>query len=146
VQQSASNRTSWSSTCNYLNPLVNLTFQTNLTSFFTSREDFQYVFLPILERVGKVLRKQLEECLAKRKTPKVNCLLLQCKRKDTNVTPKKVFVVGGFGQCPSLINYLRQFLQTFSEETCLAEEIMLVDPINHHDRYFVCLISPLGPF
>jgi hypothetical protein len=106
-----------------------------LTSLLKTREDFQYVFMPILERVGNVLRKQLEMALDKGKMPKISCGIHSASKQNANMPTKKVFVVGGFGQCPSLFSYLREFLHDFAEEIGLPDGITLVEPVNHHDRY-----------
>ncbi|CAG8958614.1 hypothetical protein HYFRA_00009931 [Hymenoscyphus fraxineus] len=70
--------------------------------------DYDAIFMPILRRVGKVLRDQLEVVIA----------------KDKMV--EKVFLVGGFGAAPSLRSYLRQFLGDLVRELNLQYEIELV--------------------
>ncbi|TVY35815.1 hypothetical protein LSUB1_G007092 [Lachnellula subtilissima] len=88
-------------------------FENNVLLF--NCDDFEAVFFPILRRVACVLRPQLELAIRAGKEP------------------KKIFLVGGFGACPSLISYLRSFLFNFSKEARLDYEITLVEPIDHHD-------------
>ncbi|CAG8974761.1 hypothetical protein HYALB_00000372 [Hymenoscyphus albidus] len=70
--------------------------------------DYDAIFMPILRRVGDLLRTQLEMTFGKDKTV------------------QKVFLIGGFGAAPSLRSYLRKFLDDLVNELNLPYEIELV--------------------
>ncbi|PVH73664.1 hypothetical protein DL98DRAFT_430923 [Cadophora sp. DSE1049] len=71
-------------------------------------EDYNAIFLPLLHRVGSVLRGQLEMAISKKKVV------------------KKAFLIGGFGAAPSLRSYLSSFLKDFAKELKLPQGIRLI--------------------
>ncbi|KAH6723782.1 hypothetical protein BKA61DRAFT_626706 [Leptodontidium sp. MPI-SDFR-AT-0119] len=71
-------------------------------------DDYNEIFLPLLHRVGIVLRGQLELAMSKRKVV------------------KKVFLIGGFGAAPSLRSFLASFLKNFARELKLPYEVRLI--------------------
>ncbi|KAF8853665.1 hypothetical protein BDZ45DRAFT_628746 [Acephala macrosclerotiorum] len=72
-----------------------------------NRYDYNEIFMPLLRRVGQVLRGQIE--------------MASYKGKDV----KKVCLIGGFGACPSLRSYLRSFLKDTVIELKLPQDIVL---------------------
>lgn len=89
-------------------------------------DDFKEIFLPLLERTGKVLDNQLEGALALGKEPKVcpACLILY----EVLTISQKVFLIGGFGAAVSMRSFLKDHLKRFAEERELSYNIELVLP------------------
>ncbi|KUJ10098.1 uncharacterized protein LY89DRAFT_675587 [Mollisia scopiformis] len=71
-------------------------------------DDYNQIFMPLLRRVGHVLWSQIETAVT--------------RGKDI----KKVFLIGGFGACPSLRSYLKDFLRDSASEFMLKHEISLI--------------------
>ncbi|KAH7305661.1 hypothetical protein BKA65DRAFT_520707 [Rhexocercosporidium sp. MPI-PUGE-AT-0058] len=71
-------------------------------------DDYNVIFLPLLRRVGTVLRGQLELAMSKQKVV------------------RKVFLIGGFGAAPSLRSFLASQLKDFRKELNLPYEVRLI--------------------
>ncbi|TAQ88600.1 hypothetical protein B7494_g3060 [Chlorociboria aeruginascens] len=87
-------------------------FSPNL--LLVDKSDFEEIFHPLLQRIERLLEEQI----------------ILAQEKDLAV--KKVFLIGGFGESPSLQNHLRKFLAGISSRS--RNEIQLITSIKSLDK------------
>lgn len=105
----------------------------NVQADICFRDDYNAIFLPLLHRVGAVLRGQLEMAMSKKKVVKVKSQRLSQSLSMLKLIQKD-FLICGLRAAPSLRSFLSSFLKYLTRELKVPQEIRLITT-NDQDRW-----------